>query len=159
MIDQIILYLRNALAASRTESVKLRDEFAQLRAYLAIMSLRMGPRLSFMLRLPEELEDIAIPPMLLQPLVENAIKHGAEPKIGGSSIEVSAFRSTSGIEISVTDTGLGLHSEYVADAPGSNSYGLLHVRQRLLAAYGPTASLSLSRHIPQGVCAIVRIPK
>ncbi len=158
MIDQIIVYLRSALAASRTESVKLRDEFAQLRAYLEIMSLRMGSRLSFQLLLPESLQNTAIPPMLLQPLVENAIKHGVEPKIGSSRIEVEAKQTDAGIAILVTDTGLGLTQESADCAPGSKSYGLIHVRQRLLAVYGPTASLSLTRHMPQGVCAIVKIP-
>ena len=158
MIDQIIVYLRSALAASRTESVKLGDEFAQLRAYLEIMSLRMGSRLSFQLLLPEPLQNTAIPPMLLQPLVENAIKHGVEPKIGSSRIEVEAKQTDAGIAILVTDTGLGLTPESGDCAPSSKSYGLIHVRQRLLAAYGPTASLSLTRHMPQGVCAIVKIP-
>ncbi len=82
MIDQLIVYLRSALAASQTESVALSREFAQLRAYLDIMALRMGPRLSFRLELPAALEATTVPPMLLQPLVENAIKHGLEPKVG-----------------------------------------------------------------------------
>jgi len=83
MIDQLNTYLRSALAASRTESTALRQEFAQLKAYLEIMALRMGTRLSYELDLPEPLQQVAVPPMLLQPLVENAIKHGLEPKIGG----------------------------------------------------------------------------
>ena len=90
MIDQLIVYLRSALAASQTESVALSREFAQLRAYLDIMALRMGPRLSFRLDLPADLEATQVPPMLLQPLVENAIKHGLEPKVGSGSIEVVA---------------------------------------------------------------------
>ncbi len=82
MIDRLIVYLRGTLASSETESVPLSREFAQLRAYLEIMSLRMGPRLTFRLELPAALEDTPVPPMLLQPLVENAIKHGLEPKVG-----------------------------------------------------------------------------
>jgi sensor histidine kinase YesM len=76
MIDQVILYLRSALTASREDSTTLRQEFAQLRAYLEIMVLRMGARMRYGLELPAELEAASIPPMLLQPLVENAIKHG-----------------------------------------------------------------------------------
>jgi hypothetical protein len=90
MIDQLIVYLRSALAASQTESVALSREFAQLRAYLDIMALRMGPRLTWRLDLPAALEPPEVPPMLLQPLVENAIKHGLEPKVGAGSIEVVA---------------------------------------------------------------------
>ncbi len=162
MIDQLITYLRSALAASRTEASTLRLEFAQLRAYLDIMSLRMGPRLSYRLELPGDLERVAVPPMLLQPLVENAIKHGLEPKVGTGSIDVIARRTDAGVEISVTDTGLGLLPEdearNAADA-ASRSYGLLHVRERLRAVYGPKATLTLTPHEPAGVCARVRIPQ
>jgi hypothetical protein len=159
MIDQLIIYLRSALTASRTELIKLCDEFAQLRAYLEIMSLRMGPRLSFELTLPDSLQYAAVPSMLLQPLVENAIKHGAEPKIGHSSIEVVARQTETGIEISVSDTGLGLAPDFDYREPSSSSYGLLHVRERLLKTYGPNASLSITRNAPQGVCSTVKIPQ
>src|SRR5690606_34311603 len=108
MIDQLIVYLRSALAASQTESVTLSREFAQLRAYLDIMSLRTGPRLTYRLQLPAALEATTIPPMLLQPLVENAIKHGLEPKVGSGRIEVLAQATAAGIEIRVSDSGLGL---------------------------------------------------
>ena len=161
MIDQLIVYLRSALAASQTESVALSREFAQLRAYLDIMSLRMGPRLAFRLDLPAALEETALPPMLLQPLVENAIKHGLEPKVGPGSIEVVARATSSGIEIRVSDSGLGLPADEDAGAtarPANSSYGLQHVRDRLRAVYGPAARLSLERRDPNGVCAVVFIP-
>jgi sensor histidine kinase YesM len=168
MIDQLIVYLRSALTASREQSTTLRNEFAQLRAYLEIMALRMGSRLSFRLELPDALQQVAIPPMLLQPLVENAIKHGLEPKIGAGEIEVKAARTDSGVEISITDTGLGMPPDEEPDAapemPASNgalhvgtSYGLVHVRERLRAFYGPQATLTLTRNQPQGVRALVRI--
>ncbi len=161
MIDQLIVYLRSALAASQTESVALGREFAQLRAYLDIMSLRMGPRLAYRLDLPASLEDTAVPPMLLQPLVENAIKHGLEPKVGRGSIEVVARATASGIEIRVNDSGLGLPVDEDAELsarPANASYGLQHVRDRLRAVYGPAARLSLERRVPTGVCAVVFIP-
>jgi hypothetical protein len=161
MIDQLIVYLRSALAASRSESNALGREFAQLRAYLDIMALRMGPRLSFRLELPAALEAIPVPPMLLQPLVENAIKHGLEPKVGPGSIEVLASATAGGIEIRVNDSGLGLPADE-ADEPAARaagtSYGLQHVRDRLHAVYGPAARLSLERRQPAGVSALVFIP-
>ena len=162
MIDQLITYLRSALAATRTDTTTLRHEFAQLRAYLDIMSLRMGPRLRYRLELPGALEQVAVPPMLLQPLVENAIKHGIEPKVGAGSIDVIARRTDAGVEISVTDTGLGLPPEGEARDPvdaASGSYGLLHVRERLRAVYGPQATLTLTAQEPAGACATVRIPQ
>jgi sensor histidine kinase YesM len=161
MIDQLIVYLRSALAASQTESVPLSLEFAQLRAYLDIMSLRMGPRLTYRLELPADLETTAVPPMMLQPLVENAIKHGLEPKVGPGSIEVVARATAAGIEIRIDDSGLGLpeEDEHEPSArPASTSYGLRHVRDRLQAIYGPAARLSLERRHPTGVSALVFIP-
>jgi sensor histidine kinase YesM len=152
MIDRLILYLRSALAASRESAVTLRQEFAQLRAYLEIMALRMGPRLECQLELPEGLEDFAIPPMLLQPLVENAIKHGVEPKVGSSEIRVEARRGASAIDIVVSDTGLGMDE-------GKPGYGLEHVRERLKTFYGGLATLTLEANVPQGVRATVRIPQ
>lgn len=162
MIDQLITYLRSALAASRTEESTLGNEFTQLRAYLEIMSLRMGPRLAYRLELPGDLEKVALPPMLLQPLVENAIKHGLEPKVGRGRVDVIARRTDAGVEISVADTGLGLLSAGALEssvASASGSYGLLHVRERLQVAYGSQASLTLTQLAPSGVCATVRIPQ
>jgi hypothetical protein len=160
MIDQLIVYLRSALAASRAESTTLRGEFSQLRAYLDIMSLRMGPRLTYRLELPAALEQTAIPPMLLQPLVENAIKHGLEPKIGSGSVEVVARAVEAGIEIAVSDSGLGLtlQDESACNCDRGSGYGLRNVRDRLRNAYGPRASLNLQARTPNGVSAIVRIP-
>ena len=165
MIDQLIVYLRSALAASQTESVPLRREFAQLRAYLDIMALRMGPRLVYRLDLPPALEGTAVPPMLLQPLVENAIKHGLEPKVGAGSITVQARATGAGIEIRISDSGLGLPpdadtgpDDRPAHGGAGAGYGLQHVRDRLQAVYGPAATLQLQRLQPTGVCAVVSMP-
>ena len=128
------------------------------------MALRMGPRLSFRLELPADLEATLVPPMLLQPLVENAIKHGLEPKVGSGSIEVVAravTEITAGIEIRINDSGLGLpadEEEEAAARPADTGYGLQHVRDRLQAIYGPAARLSLERRHPTGVSALVFIP-
>lgn len=158
MIDQLIVYLRSALTASQTESVALSREFAQLRAYLDIMAVRMGPRLSFLLDLPAELEATQIPPMLLQPLVENAIKHGLEPKIGAGRVEVRARSTPAGIEIRVDDNGLGMSVDEPGEPAAGASYGLQHVRDRLQAVYGPAARLKLQWREPSGVSAVVFIP-
>ncbi len=161
MIDQLIVYLRSALAASQTESVALGREFVQLRAYLDIMALRMGPRLSFRLELPADLEATQVPPMLLQPLVENAIKHGLEPKVGPGSIEVVARAVAPGNDNRINDSGHGQPAdedeEAAARAAGSRN-GLHQVRDRLQAVYGPAARLSLERRQPHGVSAVVLIP-
>nr|WP_316641822.1 histidine kinase [uncultured Roseateles sp.] len=152
MLDQLIIYLRSVLAASRAETCSLRTEFAQLRAYLEIMRLRMGPRLSYELDLPEVLQDLTLPTMLLQPLVENAIRHGIEPRVGPGRIEVCARRSFAGLEIVVRDTGPGL------DPALPSGYGLQHVRQRLLASYGSAAGLSLGNRPGGGLAVTIQVP-
>ena len=157
MIDQLITYLRGALAGSRADTTTLRAEFAQLAAYLEIMSLRLSTRMRYRLHLPEALQGAGVPTMLLQPLVENAIKHGIEPKIGGGAITVTARRTDGGLEVEVADTGLGLPPDHDAERHG-DSYGLVHVRERLQALYGAQASLRLSPNQPQGTLATVRIP-
>jgi signal transduction histidine kinase len=164
MIDQVITYLRGTLTASRTQMTTLSNEFEQLRAYLEIMSLRMGARLSYTLELPEKLSSEAIPSMLLQPLVENAIKHGLEPKVGSVWLAVKARRAGAFLEICVTDSGVGwpvdvLQTNAITDSkPSKGGYGLLHVRERLRTIYGANASLQVAREIPEGVNATVRIP-
>jgi LytS/YehU family sensor histidine kinase len=155
MLDRIIFYLRSTLAASREESVTLRQEFAQLSAYLEIMALRMGDRMRYTIELPAELEGLRVPPMLFQPLVENAIKHGIEPKVGSSTLEVTAVRGNGTVVVTVADTGCGLPDGSEAE----NGYGVEHVRERLLAFYGPAAALTLAPNTPEGARAIVRIPQ
>ncbi len=158
MIDQLICYLRATLAASCNESTTLKQEFSQLKAYLDIMALRMGPRMCYTLDLPESLAQTRIPPMLLQPLVENAIKHGLEPKVGRGSIDVKAACDGPSVVITVKDTGLGLPADHDPEVK-SKSYGLAHVRDRLRAAYGQRARLLLDRNEGAGgVCATVTIP-
>lgn len=161
MLDRLIVYLRSALAASRAETSTLASEFAQLRAYLEIMSIRMGSRLTFRLDLPTELEATVIPPMLLQPVVENAIKHGIEPKVGPGSIEIVAHRTDAGIQVTVNDSGLGLPPDYDPANPpahAGSSYGLVHVRERLTAVYGGRASFEIKPRLPNGVSAAITIP-
>ncbi len=163
MIDLLIVYLRGTLSASQTDAVPLAREFAQLRAYLEIMGVRMGPRLTWRLDLPSALEGTRVPPMLLQPLVENAIKHGLEPKVGPGHIEVTACATEEGVEIRVEDDGLGLREQIdasdAAGLPGADrSYGLRHVRERLQALHGAAASLQIHPRQPTGVRSVVRLP-
>ncbi len=159
MIDRLIVYLRGTLSASQTDAVPLSREFTQLRAYLEIMALRMGPRLAWQLDLPPALQETRVPPMLLQPLVENAIKHGLEPKVGPGRIEVTARATEQGIEIRVEDDGLGLQEQDVAASSATDaSYGLRHVRDRLKALHGDAAQLRIEPRQPAGVRSVVVLP-
>jgi sensor histidine kinase YesM len=140
MLDQLITYLRATLSAARAERTTLGQEFALLDAYLGLMSVRMGARLSFALDLPEALRGTELPPMLLQPLVENAIAHGVEPNVAGGHIQVTARAAGAGLELLVSDTGRGLNAG--PGKPGTG-LGLANVRERLQALYGGRASFSL----------------
>jgi signal transduction histidine kinase len=156
MLDHLIQYLRATLLSSRAEHTTLCDEFALMEAYLGLMSVRMGSRLSYALELPEELRTMHVPPMLLQPLVENAVKHGLEPKIDGGRIEVRARRDAHQLVLSVSDTGLGLDSA-PADANGTH-VGLANICERLQALYGEGATCVLRPNSPAGAIAQLTIP-
>jgi signal transduction histidine kinase len=162
MLDVLIHFLRASLSSSRIEQTTLAQEFSLMEAYLELMSLRMGSRLSFDLQLPAELRDTVIAPMLLQPLVENAIKHGLEPKIEGGRIEVAAHRQGQLLLLDVSDTGLGLPPEPLQQ-PASHAgnighIGLSNIQDRLLALYGSQASLTLKPKLPHGVIAQLQLP-
>jgi signal transduction histidine kinase len=157
MLDQLILYLRATLSSSRSNETALRQEFSLMEAYLELMSIRMGSRLTYTLQLPEELANTPVPPMLLQPLVENAIKHGIEPKVEGGNIVVSAKQEGNALRLSVADTGLGLHASGNAPTNGTN-LGLANIRERLHALYCDRASFSLTANTPTGVLAQLDIP-
>jgi signal transduction histidine kinase len=160
MLDQLIQYMRVTLLSSRAEHTTLGDEFALMDAYLGLMSVRMGSRLSYGLALPDDLRAQPIPPMLLQPLVENAIKHGLEPKIEGGRIEVQVRREHDNagdlLILTVADTGLGLDCES-ADSNGTH-VGLANICERLRALYGARAGCVLTPNTPSGAIATLTIP-
>lgn len=153
MLDHLIAYLRGTLGASRTGTHPLRLEFERLGDYLALMAVRMGPRLHTTLALPEALRELPVPALLLQPLVENSIRHGLEPQVAGGHIHVGARREGAWLLLVVEDNGAGPdHSS------AGTGFGLDQVRERLLASYGPTATLALGRGLPVGMRAEIRIP-
>ncbi|MES2902093.1 MAG: histidine kinase [Pseudomonadota bacterium] len=155
MLDQLIQYLRATLSSSRAETTTLGQEFALMQAYLGLMSVRMGDRLGFTLDLPDRLRKASIAPMMLQPLVENAIIHGLEPKVDGGHITVAASEHEGQLRVSVADTGLGL------DAPSAKSgthLGVSNTRERLLALYGERATITLKPNEPQGAVACITFP-
>jgi len=141
MLDQIIAFLRATLNASRVGTHPLAAEFERSADYLALIGVRMGARLQVMLDLPAELRTLPVPPLLLQPLVENSVRHGLEPKVEGGRIEVRARRDGARLVLSVRDTGLGL--EGASPASAGTRFGLQQVRERLRTLYGADATLSL----------------
>jgi hypothetical protein len=156
MLDQLIAFLRATLDGSRAATHSLRAEFARLADYLALMQIRMGTRLQTKFELPDALADLPVPPSLLQPLVENCIKHGLEPAVEGGRIDVCAACEGTTLVLTVRDTGIGL-SAATAD---TNRFGLVQVRERLATLYGNTATLSLAHadDAEGGTLATIRLP-
>lgn len=148
MLDRLVSFLRGTLAGSQAERIPLREEFALLGDYLDLMTARMGARLSYRLDLPAALAGVAVPPLLLQPLVENAIRHGIEPAPAGGQIEVSATSVARGVRLVVTDTGVGVDALAPTDPTPGGGFGLTAVRARLQAAFGPLATLNLTSPWP-----------
>lgn len=160
MLEQLIHYLRASLNSSRVETTTLKHEFELMQSYLELLSIRMGKRLHYHCTLPEDLEQQAIAPMLIQPLVENAIKHGVEPKMEGGSIHVSAEKIDTTLHIKIVDTGLGFTENHVQTTQHQQHSGVgnANIRERLLALYGKHASLQLRANEPEGCVAHLQIP-
>lgn len=158
MLAHLITFLRATLAGSRSTLHALKDEFSRLQDYLALMQIRMGPRLQVTIDLPPELASFQIPPLLLQPLVENAIKHGLEPSRSGGEIKVLASQQGDDLFLRVFNTGRALSHEG-SMASTDSGFGLHSVRERLQSTYGAQASLTLTSDAPVGgTHAVVRIP-
>jgi len=157
MLDRLIAFLRASLAGSRSGAQTVAVELERLRDYLALMEVRMGARLATRFALAADSAAAQVPPLLLQPIVENSIKHGLEPKKEGGRIEVSAAREGKTLVIRVRDTGVGAA---VALAPGDGGFGLGHVRERLATLYGSAASFELvpADDAEGGMLATVRLP-
>jgi signal transduction histidine kinase len=156
MLDQLIAFLRATLTASRTGQHTLSAEFSRIADYLALMKVRMGDRLQTRLALPDELADLSVPALLLQPLVENCIPHGLEPSVSGGRIELTAARDCGELVLSVRDTGVGLAQPSI----DGTRFGLQQVRERLAVLYGERASLSLAAagDAEGGTIAVIRLP-
>jgi sensor histidine kinase YesM len=160
MLDRLIGFLRATLTASRQDQHPLAAEFHHTDDYLALMAVRMGPRLAVRLQLPDELGTLPLPPLLLQPLVENAIKHGLEPKVEGGRIEVTAQRIGAQLQLQVRDTGVGLGAARSAGGTAGTGFGLEQVRTRLATLYGTRAALTLTPAVDAegGALATLTLP-
>jgi sensor histidine kinase YesM len=138
------------------------------------MAVRMGPRLHYTLDLPDALRQVPVPPLLLQPLVENAIRHGLEPQVAGGHISVRASVQPGGtstpsapatqyLVLEVTDTGVGLgqgaHTTPDTTEPAASThFGLAQVRERLATLHGSEGTLDLIAASAGGTIASVRFP-
>ncbi len=153
MLGNLILYLRHSLPRTEDALSTIGDELERARAYLDILKIRMGSRLNLQVEVPAALRSVPFPTMMLQTLVENAIKHGLEPKPGGGTVWILARPTDGGVAVTVADDGRGFSAE-----GGGTGIGLRNVRERLRLAYGSTASFAIVANFPNGVAATISVP-
>jgi sensor histidine kinase YesM len=152
MLMDLIRYLRTSLAKTRAEATTLGQEMEMVKAYLNIFKVRMEGRLRYRINIPDNIKKLPFPPMLVQPLVENAIKHGIEPKIEGGEVTIQARKNGDIIRVELADTGIGLYED------GDRGFGLSNVRERLQSLYGERGQLILEENRPCGLKAIIEVP-
>ena len=140
MLLDLTKYLRTSLSRTLPKKTTLDQEIEMIQAYLNIQKIRMDERLNFIIDVPENLRQLSFPPMLLQPLVENAIKHGLEPKVEGGKILISAAEENSLMRIEVADTGMGFSDL------NKSGVGIANVRERLALLYGEKGRLMIEEN-------------
>ncbi|QWT22217.1 histidine kinase [Bacillus sp. NP157] len=153
MLGHLIDYLRRSLPKTDGSLSTVGQELERSTAWLEIMQLRMGDRLTVHVDVPEGCLPLPMPTMMLQTLVENAIKHGLEPKPGGGGIWIRAGRDASGLSLTVADDGMGLRT----DGAGTG-IGLRNLRERLRLTYGSAAHFTIGNNFPNGVAATISLP-
>ncbi|MDQ0008731.1 signal transduction histidine kinase [Luteibacter jiangsuensis] len=153
MLGHLIDYLRRSLPRTDGSLSTLGEELERSTAWLEIMRLRMGDRLTVHTDVPADALKVPMPSMMLQTLVENAIKHGLEPKPGGGGIWIRAGVDGSGLSLTVADDGMGFRS----DGAGTG-IGLKNLRERLRLMYGSAAAFSIGNNFPHGVAATITLP-
>ncbi|WP_426208025.1 sensor histidine kinase [Massilia sp. TWP1-3-3] len=149
----LIDYLRATLPQMRANGGGTLGRQVQLsRSYLAIMQARMKERLTVNFDIPANLEHAPFPPMMLQTLIENAIKHGLEPKIEGGRIDISAHLDGGIMQVNVRDNGAGFNTH------ADEGVGLANIRERLRLLYDDRAELVIEAPLDGGAIAAIRVP-
>ncbi|MFZ6799919.1 sensor histidine kinase [Undibacterium sp. Di24W] len=156
MQRSLIAYLRAVLPQMRENAAKtnLGREADMVKAYLELLKMRMEERLTIDFIMPDSLRNASFPPMMLQSLVENAIKHGLEVKTEGGTLQFRAEVLQNRLAVTVRDDGLG----FGAVASNGTGLGLQNIRERLKLIYKDKAQIIISPNQPSGVCVTIEIP-
>lgn len=155
MIARLSQLLRQVLENAATQEVSLADELACLRPYLEIEQVRLGERLSVDVDVASDALDALVPHLVLQPLVENAVRHGISPRKAPGRVTIAARREGDTLRLSVTDDGVGLRPDH-AEAP--RGYGIATTSARLLRLYGDAQRLTLEAMPKGGVATSLVVP-
>ena len=159
MQKALITYLRGALPQMRQESSTLGRELRLIKSYLELIKMRIEDRLEVEIAVPEGLESAEFPPMMLQSLVENAIKHGIEPKPEGGKVRVSAGIHNAQLWVEVSDTGVGVPDGDLLDGPTSGTgIGLHNIRERLAVLYPGKSRIMLKSDPATGTMVRISVP-
>lgn len=157
-VEQLAEVFRYTLRRSEQEWVRLEDEIEFLKAYLEVERARFGDRLRTGIRLDDRIKDVRVPGMMVQTLVENAVKHGVANVRGEGVVEIDVAGRDGFVVVEVSDNGLGIDPSRQAARPGTG-YGLSNIRRRLAGYYGSAASLQLTRDDDRGrTVAKLRFP-
>lgn len=152
LLESLATFLRATLHHSKATNLHLRDEIELVSNYLRIFKLRMGKRLTYAISCNEDVKACPFPPLLIQPLVENAIIHGIEPQAEGGTIEINIGKNDGYLVIQVADTGKGLRTDFIS------GFGLSNIRERIKSMYDERARLSIEENQPHGVIATIHVP-
>ena len=155
MLGAFTDYLRASLIGLRRDTATLAEELTLAEAYLRVQSARMEDRLRFQIEAGDDARRALMPPLLLQPLVENAVQHGLEPALDGGTVRVTARAEVGELVIEVHDDGRGLHAP--PRKPQGNGVALANVRERLAQRFGASARLEIVAAEP-GTVARLRLP-
>lgn len=179
MLDHLDRFLRSTLKSSKSSYHPLSTELNVLQDYLALMKIRMADRLQYSFTLPDECKDFQVPALILQPLVENAIRHGLEPKIEGGQIGIEARVENGTLVLMVEDSGIGIATDSAhtrgpanqiplnidsACIDNAQGFGLENIRQRLQQIYADDAALTITEassptgNTGTGTCATITLP-
>ena len=157
MVTKMSSFLRYSLDNDPMQKITLRQELQALKLYLDIEKVRFEERLNLDLDISEDSERALIPSLLMQPLVENAIKYGIVQSEGGGHLRIAAKVFAGDLLIELSDDGPGLQL-VDGEPPESNGVGLRNTRERLVELYGNRHSFRLSKTEPQGLTIHIRIP-
>jgi LytS/YehU family sensor histidine kinase len=152
MLDHLIDYLRTALPQLRGDASTVGREMHLADAYLNILKMRMGSRLQVAFDVAPDVADMPLAPMLLLPLIDNAVRHGLEPLPRGGRIDLRARVERGRLSLAVADTGIG-DPEALAEGAG-----LASLRERLVGLHGNAAQLTISRTNPHGMTIAIEVP-
>lgn len=153
MLESFSQFLRGCIHIPSKRDIPLSQELELARNYLEIHRLRMGGRLHYKIEVPDALLQSRIPPLIIQPLLENSIKHGLEPKLEGGAVLIRGEQAGGSLRLTVTDTGRG-----ITESSGGNGIGLENVRKRIRMLCKENGRLILEENLPSGVTATIEVP-